>query len=117
MFRIAALSLALTFGVAPHATLLCGIWCHPSEATDVCHPHQPTPSAIVSGETTCTDVMADASTFIRADGWTAAASEPGLSVVVRHSPFGLMPTDARTIDSWERVRAIDARPLNTVLRI
>jgi hypothetical protein len=118
VFRIAVLSLLLTFAVAPHAPLLCAIWCHPDEATDVCHPREPSPSAIVKGGDTCTGVVANVSTFIREDvRRTAALSEPGPFVVVRHSPFAEMAPEARAIAGDERTWAIETRRLHTVLRL
>ena len=119
MFRIAVLTFVLTVAVAPHATVLCGIWCHPSgRATDGCHPHEPAQSANVTGGDTCTGVVATVSTFIREDvRRTAALSESGSFVVVRHSPFPVLPTEARTIASYERAWAIETRPVHTVLRL
>ena len=117
MFRAIVLSIVLTISVAPTATLLCGIWCHPSAAaTDVCQLHGPTPSASLRDGATCTGVVLNGSTFIREGGLQAKAA-PGMAAVVPWRRQAVVPDGARRADAYERTLALARGPLHTTLRL
>ena len=66
MFRTTVLSIALTLAVAPNATVVCALWCHPDEARTMACEHQGASTSPRLTETdSCRPLSATTTPFVR----------------------------------------------------
>jgi hypothetical protein len=67
VFRAAVVSIVLTLAAGQNAALLCSVWCHPPEAAGASeHQHQAM-SPSMTGNDSCTQMVAGAAAFVRED--------------------------------------------------
>lgn len=119
MFRVVILSIVLTLAAGPQTSLLCRLWCPPSDAaTTECDHHDQAPSPSVTGDDSCSVEVLNTPGFIREDGpRVTTGSDAAHGVPVPH--YRLMrPTSALlAVECGERAWALERRPLETALRL
>jgi len=119
VFRAAVVSIVLTLAVGQNTGLLCSVWCHPPEAaTGACEYQHHATSPSVTGDDSCPQLRAGATTFVRED-LRRGASAPDVqhNVVVRGFDFApppMHPTFGRRLAHQTRPQA---SPLILALRI
>jgi hypothetical protein len=118
VFRIALFSIVLTLA-APQASLLCKLWCQPSDAaTGECHHHDQVPPASVKSDDSCAVGASSVSSFIREDSpRTATSSDAAHAVPIPRYRLVRPASELRIVESSERVWTLERRPLETTLRL
>jgi hypothetical protein len=118
VFRVALFSIVLSLA-APQATLLCKLWCHPSDAAQSrCDHHDQTPSASVTSDDSCRVAALSVPGFIREDGPRAATNSDAAHAVPVPRYHPVRPaTKLSTVKDFERASALERRPLDTTLRL
>ena len=118
VFRVTLFSIVFTLAT-PQASLLCQLWCPPSDAvTGECQHHDQVSSASVRGGDSCgvTELMVPS--FIREEGPRAASSSDALRAVpAPRQGFGQPANGLRILENSGCTWAFEARPLETTLRL
>ena len=117
VFRVTLFSIVLTLAT-PQASLLCKLWCPPSDAvTGECQHHDQVPSASVKAGDSCGVIELSVLSFIREEGPRGASSSAALHALpMPRQGFDQPANGPRILDSgctW----AFEARPLETTLRL
>ena len=118
MFRAAVLSIVITFGAAPEATLLCSLWC-PSEASaSGCHHHEQTSWPPVKASDACDAADPGVAALTREDARRKElGSGTGHAAPVQPYQLVRSTSGTRLVESWAREHALERRPLETTLRL
>ena len=118
VFRIAFFSIVLTLA-APQASLLCKLWCPPSDAAATeCHHHDQAPTASVHGDDDCRLTAVSVPGFIREDGSRAVSNgNAAHAVPVPRFQLAQSARELRFVENAEPARALERRPLETTLRL
>ena len=119
MFRAAVISIVLTLALGQNAALLCSVWCHPPEAATGAreHQHQAT-SPSMTGNDSCTRLVAEATVFVGEDV-RRGASAPNVhhGVVVPWFEFAPPPAHPTFGRRLGQETPLQASPLILALRI
>jgi hypothetical protein len=119
VFRVAVFSIVLSLAVAPQATLLCALWCQPSDAaTSGWHHHDQMPSASVKSDERCAEAALSVPSFIREDGpSTARSADVAHAAPVPRFQLDLPESSLRIGGNATSAWALERRPLETTLRL
>lgn len=121
MFRIAALSIALTVTAGQDPALWCDLWCAPpAAAASVCHEHQgeSSPSLTLADHHDCEQMAASVGTSLREEGGRAVAAAYATDTIQRsRDSFAQLTLDGRPEQEPGREWWLDTRPLRLPLRI
>jgi hypothetical protein len=119
VLRAAVPLIALTLAAGPSADLLCGIWCHPVNATALACLHQETTTPQATSSDDCTEVRFRAIAFVREDVRRGARVPDDSFGADTIPPFAFAPSAES--DRWSTTRAgglvLEARPRRLPLRI
>ena len=119
MFRAAVVSIVLTLAAGQNAALLCSVRCHPPEAATGAreHQHQAT-SPSMTGNDSCTRLVAEATAFVREEVRRGASAPNVLhSVVVPRFEFAPPPAHSTFGRRLGQETLPQASPLILALRI
>lgn len=118
MFRAALFSIVLALVAAPEATLLCKVWC-PSEAGARDCRHHGWASSVALQTTDRCDAAAPSVVAVTGEAGRRDAPDAGARHAVPRQPFALVPSHQATdtVEFWARENVLEARPLETILRL
>ena len=119
MFRVAVISIVLTFAAGPNAKLACQAWCDSHEtAGNACHHEGLTPLSRVSAAASCDSAPVGVNAVLRDQGGRASTDLDARAAVVASSyQVAPLTADRRINCHSGRARALERRPLATALRI
>ena len=119
VFRAVVVSIVLTLAAGQNAALLCSVWCHPPESAAGAreHQHQAT-SPGMTGNDSCTRLVAGATAFVREDV-RRGASAPNVQhgVVVPWFEFAPPPAHPMFASRLCQQTPLQVSPLILALRI
>jgi hypothetical protein len=118
VFRLAALSIALTVAAGPSATLLCRTWCDPQAAATRCHEDAFTSPSVVADDG-CDKLVLSSAAFVREDVRRRGVSSSGgeHAIPVPRYQLARLTTDESLGHKPGRDWSLEKQPLETALRI
>jgi hypothetical protein len=119
VLRATVFTIVLGLAAAPPVSLLCKVWCYPSDSqTGACHHHQRSMSLSVNGDDPCSAAALNALSFIREDGPRAATeSDAAQAVPVPRYRLVRPSSELRMVASSANPSRLETRPLETALRL
>src|SRR5262249_31211166 len=117
VFRVALFSIVLSLTAAPHASLLCTLWCQSSDVPTTCGHHHLS-STTVEGDDRCDATALNEFSFVGEEGPGVAGASHAAHAVPVPRYWLFRPTSERhTVEDSERAWALERRPLKTPLRL